>query len=92
MGSQVVRFAIAGKANVPWLDQFPDAQVIRQREDYLELSVPDADSARSLLAEAMRRNEPITRFELDYPSLNDIFLDLVRARQSAPAAVNGDAA
>ena len=92
MGSQVVRFAIAGNANVPWLDQFPDAQVIRQREDYLELSVPDADSARALLAEAMRRNEPITRFELDYPSLNDIFLDLVRARQSAPAAVNGDAA
>ncbi|MCC6705260.1 MAG: ATP-binding cassette domain-containing protein [Thermomicrobiales bacterium] len=93
MGSQIVRFAVAGDQPIEWLDRSRHAEVIRRREDYLELAVPDADAARAVLAEAMERGEAVTRFELDYPSLNDIFLDLVRSRQhSAAVEPEGDAA
>lgn len=80
MGSQVVRFAVAGGGRVDWLERLPNVELVRQGEDVLELAVPNADEARMILTEAMRRNEPVTRFEIDYPSLNDIFLNLVRSR------------
>jgi ABC-2 type transport system ATP-binding protein len=78
MGNQVVRFAVAADAEVPWLDTWPRAQIVRRREDYIELAVPDEQAARELLAEALRRQEPVVRFEIDYPSLNDVFLNSVR--------------
>jgi ABC-2 type transport system ATP-binding protein len=84
MGSQIVRFALAGDADTSWLDALPDTRIHREREDYLELAVPDAAAANRVLVEAVQRGNSVTRFELDYPSLNDIFLDLVRARSVEP--------
>lgn len=93
MGSQIVRFAVAGGGRVDWLEGLPNVELARQGEDYLELAVPNADEARTILSEAMRRNEPVTRFEIDYPSLNDIFLNLVRSRgRQADANHEGTAA
>jgi ABC-2 type transport system ATP-binding protein len=82
MGTQVVRFSVAGDPFVPWLDGWPGATVLRRREDFIELVVTDERAARSLLQEALRRHEPVIRFEIDYPSLNDVFLDSVRGRES----------
>lgn len=79
MGRQFVRLSIAGDPRVEWLEDSPSARVVRRREDYLELAVANPDDARAVLAEAMRRGEPVIRFEIDDPSLNDIFLDLVGA-------------
>ncbi len=31
-----------------------------------------------MLGEAIRRELPVTKFEIDYPSLNDVFLTLVQ--------------
>jgi ABC-2 type transport system ATP-binding protein len=78
MGNQVVRFAVSGDVRVPWLDAWPGARIVRRREDYIELAVADEQAARALLEEALRRQEPVVRFEIDYPSLNDVFLDSVR--------------
>ncbi len=87
MGSQVVRFAISGDPVVSWLDNWRGAQIVRRREDYIELAVPDEQAARALLEEALRRREPVVRFEIDYPSLNDVFLNSVRGRPDLePAA------
>ncbi len=92
MGSQLVRFSVEGGNRIDWLNALPEVEIVRQREDYVELAVPDANVARSILHEAIRRNEPVTRFELDYPSLNDIFLDLVRSRGDRQNADEASAA
>jgi len=88
-GEQYVRLAIAGDPRIAWLDDLPGVTIVRRREDYVEMAVPEQDDARVVLQEAMRRNAPVTRFEIDYPSLNDVFLTLVRqlpadARPGAP--------
>lgn len=85
MGRQVVRFAVAGDPVVTWLDKWAAAEVVRRREDFIELAVPDEVAARALLQEALRRNEPVLRFEIDYPSLNDVFLGSVRGLNQAAA-------
>jgi ABC-2 type transport system ATP-binding protein len=77
-GQQLVKLAIDGDARIGWLDQMPDVRVQRRREDYLELSVPSEGDARKVLTEAMRREALVTRFEISYPSLNDVFLSAVR--------------
>lgn len=74
MGQQVVRFAVAGDSRIAWLESVPQVSVARRREDYVELNVPSEDVARQVLAEAVRRGAPVTRFEISYPSLNDVFL------------------
>lgn len=73
-----VRLAIAGDPQVAWLDEIPQAHVVRRRQDYVEVAVPDETFARGILTEAIRRELPVTRFEIDYPSLTDIFLTLVQ--------------
>jgi len=40
--------------------------------------VPDAVTAQKVLHEAVRRGLTVTRFDLSYPSINDVFLSLVR--------------
>ncbi|MGB3327395.1 MAG: ATP-binding cassette domain-containing protein [Thermomicrobiales bacterium] len=82
MGQQVVRLAIDGDPEVRWLDSVPDVSVARRREDYIELNVPSEDVARTVLAEAVRRGAPVSRFEISYPSLNDVFLASVRDMQA----------
>ena len=78
MGRQVVRMALAGNASLDWAATIPGVSIERQREDGAELRVPDAESAQALLVEAVNRNLVVTQFDINYPSLNDIFLDLVR--------------
>lgn len=77
-GQQIVRLAIAGDPHIAWLDQMPNVRVQRRREDYVEFSVTSEQDAHAVLAEAMRRDAPVTRFEISYPSLNDVFLSAVR--------------
>jgi ABC-2 type transport system ATP-binding protein len=77
-GEQYVRLAIAGGSRIAWLDDMPGVTIVRRREDYVEMAVPEQEDARVVLQEAMRRDAPVTRFEIDYPSLNDVFLTLVR--------------
>lgn len=78
VGEHYVRLAVAGDPEIAWLDTVPDLHIVRRRQDYVEVAVPDPARAREVLAEAMRRELPVTRFEIDYPSLNDVFLTLVQ--------------
>ena len=79
VGEHYVRVAIAGDPQVAWLDEIPELHVVRRRQDFVEVAVPDAAFAREqVLAEAIRRELPVTKFEIDYPSLNDVFLTLVQ--------------
>jgi ABC-2 type transport system ATP-binding protein len=78
VGEHYVRLSISGDPRIAWLDEMPDLHVVRRRQDYVEVAVPDETFARGILSEAMRRDLPVTRFEIDYPSLNDVFLTLVQ--------------
>lgn len=77
-GEHYLRFAVAGNKELAWLDNMPDANVLRRRSDFVEIGVPNEDVARGVLRVAMERDLPVTMFEIDYPSLNDVFLELVR--------------
>ncbi len=77
-GQQLVRLAIDGDPRIGWLDQIPEVHIQRRREDYVEFAVTSEQDARRVLAEAMRREAPVNRFEISYPSLNDVFLSAVR--------------
>ncbi|MCO5215424.1 MAG: ATP-binding cassette domain-containing protein [Thermomicrobiales bacterium] len=73
-----LRFAVAGDREMAWLDGIPDVHVVSRRSDLVEIGVPNEDAARGILRTAIDRDLPVTMFEIDYPSLNDVFLELVR--------------
>ncbi len=81
-GQHYLRFAVAGDPELAWISEVPDTQIVNRRSDHLEIAVPNEDAARAVLRTAMERELPVTMFEIDYPSLNDVFLDLVRQMPS----------
>jgi ABC-2 type transport system ATP-binding protein len=95
MDRQVVRLAFAGTPAVDWVTRLPGVTLDRQREDVMELQVADARAAQVILAEAVRRDLVVSQFDINYPSLNDVFLELVRgsgpvaAREPAVAITQG---
>lgn len=95
MDRQVVRLAFANGAPTDWLSNLPGVSLDRQREDVMEMQVSDASAAQVILAEAVRRDLVVTQFDINFPSLNDVFLELVRgsspvaAREPAVAMMQG---
>jgi ABC-2 type transport system ATP-binding protein len=87
MGQQLVRFAVEGDQQISWVEAVDGIRIARRREDYLELSVASNAIANNLLSEAVRRGVQVTRFEISWPSLNDIFLSAVR---KIPSHEEGD--
>lgn len=77
-GEHYLRLGVDGDSQLSWLDELPDVHVVDHRSDFTEIGVPNEDAARGVLSYAMERGLPVTRFEIDYPSLNDVFLELVR--------------
>jgi ABC-2 type transport system ATP-binding protein len=84
MDRQVVRFATAGDTSASWLSRLPGVTVEREREDHVELRVPNAEAAQEVLTEAIRRGDTVTKFDISYPSINDVFLELVKGRVPEP--------
>ena len=77
-GEHYLRFAVAGDKDLAWVEDMPNAHIVNRMSDHAEIGVPNEDAARDILRIAMQRDMPVTMFELDYPSLNDVFLDLVK--------------
>lgn len=77
-GEHYLRFAVANDKELAWVEDLPNAHIVNRMSDHAEIGVPDEDTARGILRMAMDRDMPVTMFELDYPSLNDVFLDLVK--------------
>lgn len=77
-GEHYLRFAVAGDKDLAWVENLADAHIVNRHSDHAEIGVPNEESARQILRTAMERDMPVTMFELDYPSLNDVFLELVK--------------
>lgn len=82
-GEHYVRLGVAGNPELVWLEDHPQVQVVHRYADFVEIAVPDERIAQTLLQDAVRRDLPVTRFSIDYPSLNDVFLTQVRKMPEA---------
>ena len=91
LGQQVVRFGTAGDGRLTWIRDMPGVHMAREREGFLELIVSDTQVAQDVLHEAVRRDLTVTRFEISYPSLNDVFLSKVRSAGRSPQVSERDA-
>lgn len=77
-GEHYLRFALSGDKELAWVEQdVPGTHIVNRHSDHVEIGVPNEDAARAILRVAMDRDMPVTMFEIDYPSLNDVFLNLV---------------
>jgi ABC-2 type transport system ATP-binding protein len=85
-GRQVVRIALdgEGRADGPerlaWLDTIPGVQVTRPGADYVELTVARGVDPQTILRAAIERGDPVARFEIADPSLEEIFIERVGVR------------
>lgn len=77
-GEHYLRFAVAGDRELAWVeDSVAGTHIVNRFSDHVEIGVPNEDAARQVLRTAIDRDMPVTMFEIDYPSLNDVFLHLV---------------
>jgi ABC-2 type transport system ATP-binding protein len=76
-GRQVVRLAVAGDPDLPWLATLDGVTVTRSGRDYTELEMADGFDPEAVLQAALARGERITRFEIAEPSIERIFVEQV---------------
>ena len=76
-GRNVVRLKLENDAEASWLDQLPDVQVTKRREDYIEMHIQANLNPNVIVEAALQHDGIISRFELTEPSLTDIFIELV---------------
>ncbi|MGH2466314.1 MAG: DUF4162 domain-containing protein, partial [Candidatus Limnocylindrales bacterium] len=76
-GRQVVRLAVAGDPDLPWLPALPGVSITRAGRDYTELELGDGLDPESVLQAALAHRERVTRFEIAEPSIERIFVELV---------------
>lgn len=73
-GRQIVRLALAGDAEIAWLDGLPGVTVTKRRHDFIEMEVRQGLDPETILRAALEKGARVIRFEIGEPSLNDIFL------------------
>lgn len=76
-GRRMVQLGVEGDADLPWLAELPGVRVVRPGRDFTGLEVDASRDPSSILHEALRRGERITRFEIADPSLEQVFLERV---------------
>jgi ABC-2 type transport system ATP-binding protein len=76
-GRQVVRLAVAGDPDLPWLPGLAGVTVTRSGRDYTEVEVGDGRDPESILQEALGHRERVTRFEITEPSIERVFVERV---------------
>jgi len=84
-GRNVARLTLDNDPEAPWLEQLPGVQVIKRRQDYLELQLQAQLPPNLIVEAALQHGGIISQFELVEPSLTDIFIELVGA-PALPAA------
>ena len=76
-GRNVARLKLDNDTEVSWLEQLPDVQITKRREDYIEMQLPASLNPNVIVEAALQHGGIISRFELTEPSLTDIFIELV---------------
>lgn len=76
-GRNVVRLKLDNDPEVRWLDDMPDIQVTKRRQDYIEMQIQSDLNPNIILEAALQQGGLISHFELTEPSLTDIFIETV---------------
>src|SRR5579859_6454379 len=89
-GRNVVRLKLDNDPEIRWLDDLQDVQVMKRRQDYVELQIKSDLSPNVIIEAALSHGGIINRFELAEPSLTDIFIETVgkMAPSDTPASVS----
>jgi ABC-2 type transport system ATP-binding protein len=92
-GRQVVRLAVEGDPEVPWLATLDGVRVTRRGQDYTEAVVTGGHDPEAVLRAALERKCRVLHFEITDPSLEEIFIEHVgqldtSERTLAPRAVH----
>ncbi|MEX2184970.1 MAG: ATP-binding cassette domain-containing protein [Chloroflexota bacterium] len=75
--ARTVRLGIQGESMPPWLAALPGVVVVRPGAGYSEVELAAGTEPSEILAAAVARGAPVTRFEVTEPSLEAIFIDRV---------------
>jgi ABC-2 type transport system ATP-binding protein len=92
-GRQVVRLAVEGDHEIPWLATLDGVRVTRRGQDYTEAVVTGGHDPEAVLRAALERNCRVLHFEITDPSLEEVFIEHVgqldtSERTLAPKAVH----
>jgi len=79
-GRQVIRLAVEGDTEMPWLASVPGVRVIRPGQDYVELDVDRETDPETVLRAALDRGARVTQFLIADPSIEEIFIEKVGRR------------
>ena len=101
-GRQVVRIAVDGDTEMPWLSEIPGVHVARSGQDYTELDVDRSIDPETVLRGALERGHRVTQFLIADPSIERIFIErvgrppsenhhLAEAAGAAPTGATGGA-
>ncbi len=82
-GRKVVQLALDNDPAIAWLDQMPGVTVTRRGLDYVEMHLSAPATPDAILGAALRQGGGVTRFQIDDPSLNDIFIERVGGMRTA---------
>ena len=89
-GRNVVRLKLDNDSEIRWLDDMQDVQVMKRRQDYVEMQIKLDLNPNVIVEAALSHGGIISRFELAEPSLTDIFIETVGkiALPDAPTSVS----
>ena len=76
-GRRVVRLAVDGDVAPAWLGALPGVVGVRVGAGHAELDVASGVEPSSILTAAVSRGATVTRFEIDEPSLEALFIEHV---------------
>jgi ABC-2 type transport system ATP-binding protein len=90
-GRQVIRLAVDGDTEMPWLAEIPGVRVVRPGQDYSELDVDRSVDPETVLRAALDRGARVTQFLIDDPSIEEIFIEKVGHRSTEVQHLAGPA-
>ena len=76
-GRQVIRLAVDGDTELPWLANVPGVKVVRPGQDYAEIDVEQSVDPETVLRAALDQGKRVTQFLIDDPSIEEIFIEKV---------------
>ena len=102
-GRRLVRIAVEDDHRLPWLGGVTGARILRPGIERTEIELDPGVEPGAVLAAAVAAGARVTHFELDEPSLEQVFIDLVghapelepadlESRAAAAAAASGSGA
>ncbi|HEY8238504.1 MAG TPA: ATP-binding cassette domain-containing protein [Candidatus Limnocylindrales bacterium] len=91
-GRQVIRLAVEGDTEMPWLAEVPGVRAVRPAQNYAEVDVEQSVDPETVLRAALDRGKRVTAFLIDDPSIEEIFIERVGRKPTEDQHLGGASA